>query len=360
MIINGEKAIVVTTTNFINRTFRNFKRAWRGIASSEYDAGKASTRPDLPERDAARLHRQMTSCLENAGGEVSARGRAAALGEVYLALDTNGRERFLSVLAKNFDIDKKLVNPIAKKLSETSSEEEWQKTKSEIQGALKPPWIKLLTQFNALPEGIKFLVDMRAELLTFAKTNKTLTALESDLKSLLSTWFDIDFLELRLITWDNAPAALLEKLIDYEAVHAIESWKDMKNRLDSDRRFFAYFHPRMPNEPLIFVEVALIDGIAENIADLLDEKAPVIENKDANTAIFYSISNAQQGLKGISFGNFLIKRVVAQLSSELPNLKIFSTLSPIPGFRTWYLRQNNNQSMPWEKTLMLEKEKDDD
>ena len=132
---------------------------------------------------------------------------------------------------------------------------------------------------------------------------------------------------------------LLEKLTEYEAVHAIRSWSDLKNRLREDRRCFAYFHPRMPDEPLIFVEVALVNGISNNIHDLLDENAPTVNADKADTAIFYSISNCQAGLAGVSFGNFLIKRVVRDLVSKLPNLKTFSTLSPIPGFVKW-LRKN--------------------
>ena len=151
----------------------------------------------------------------------------------------------------------------------------------------------------------------------------------------MTSWFDVDFLELRRITWDNASAALLEKLIAYEAVHAIDGWVDLKNRLDSDRRCFAYFHPRMPDEPLIFVEVALVHGLADNIHALLDETMPVLDPETVDTAIFYSISNAQKGLAGISFGNFLIKRVAESLSLEFKGLKKFATLSPIPGFMKW-------------------------
>jgi malonyl-CoA decarboxylase len=168
-----------------------------------------------------------------------------------------------------------------------------------------------------------------------ARKDATLAALDGDLRRLLSSWFDIGFLELRRITW-SAPATLLEKLINYEAVHEIRSWEDMKNRLDSDRRCFAFFHPRMPDEPLIFVEVALVSGMADNVAVLLDEAAPLVDPAhNANTAIFYSISNAQRGLAGISFGGFLIKRVADLLAGELPGLRIFATLSPIPGFRRW-------------------------
>jgi malonyl-CoA decarboxylase len=154
------------------------------------------------------------------------------------------------------------------------------------------------------------------------------------MRRLLAAWFDVGFLDLRRITWAS-PAQLLEKLIAYEAVHAIRSWEDLKNRLDSDRRCFAFFHPRMPDEPLIFVEVALVRSMADNIQALLDEAAERQDPGKADTAVFYSISNAQKGLAGISFGNFLIKRVVDELAHELPNLKTFATLSPIPGFRAW-------------------------
>jgi len=141
-------------------------------------------------------------------------------------------------------------------------------------------------------------------------------------------------LDMAEISW-NSPAALLEKLIQYEAVHEISSWNDLKNRLDSDRRCFAFFHNKMPDEPLIFIEVALVNGLADNVQTLLNEKSPVQDPEEADTAIFYSINNTQKGLAGISFGNFLIKWVVAELSSSLNNLKNFATLSPVPGFRKW-------------------------
>jgi malonyl-CoA decarboxylase len=180
-----------------------------------------------------------------------------------------------------------------------------------------------------------------------------LVALEGDLRGLLAAWFDVGFLELRRIDWQS-PAALLEKLIDYEAVHAIRSWRDMKNRLDSDRRCYAFFHPRMPGEPLIFVEVALVQGLSDSIQALLDEDAPVLDPHLADTAIFYSISNCQPGLAGISFGNFLIKRVVAELSAEFRNLRQFATLSPIPGFRRWLDAELPNQTLgPDEASALL-------
>ncbi|KAF0135948.1 MAG: malonyl-CoA decarboxylase, partial [Rhodospirillaceae bacterium] len=203
-----------------------------------------------------------------------------------------------------------------------------------LRQTLESPRVKLLTQFNALPEGVKFLVELRAEMMSMLHTEPLLATLEADLRALLVAWFDVGFLELIRITW-HSPAALLEKIIAYEAVHAIKSWDDLKNRLDSDRRLYAFLHPRMPDEPLIFVQVALLNGMADNVQAVLDEEAPVLDSGEADTAIFYSISNAQRGLDGISFGNFLIKRVVDSLSHEFPGLKTFATLSPIPGFRAW-------------------------
>ena len=183
-------------------------------------------------------------------------------------------------------------------------------------------------------EGIKFLTDLRADAYRLAKKDPVLAPLDGELRDLLASWFDIGILELRRITWES-PAAVLEKLIEYEAVHEIRSWADLKNRLDSDRRCFAFFHPRMRNEPLIFIEVALVQGMADNVQRLLDESAPHQDPRQADTAIFYSISNAQKGLAGVSFGGFLIKRVVDDLAHDFPNLKVFATLSPIPGFMAW-------------------------
>jgi len=321
--------------SFLERTLYNLKSGWQSIAGASYDASVASNRPDLPEGDQKRIHQQMLNCLEGKGGEVSARSRAAALGHVYLALDIIGKERFLKLLAKEFNVDHDSVNLALETLRSFKAVVGRDKLEQSLRNTLVAPRVKLLTQFNALPEGVKFLVDMRADLLPLIKKNHELKGLDNDLKDLLKSWFDVGFLELKQIKWDQSPAALLEKLIAYEAVHAIESWDDLKNRLDSDRRCFAYFHPRMPNEPLIFVEVALVNGIAGSVQALLDASAPVVDPNHADTAIFYSISNAQKGLAGISFGNFLIKGVVAELAKEFKNLKVFSTLSPIPGFRSW-------------------------
>jgi malonyl-CoA decarboxylase len=203
-----------------------------------------------------------------------------------------------------------------------------------LRRAFVSPRTRLLQRFSAFPEGMRFLVDMRAEWLPHLKSEKRLLALDAELENLFSTWFDVAFLELRRISWDS-PASLIEKLIKYEAVHAIKGWADVKNRLDSDRRCYGFFHPRLPDEPLIFVEVALGDELASGITPLLDESAAASDLGKATTAIFYSISNTQIGLRGVSFGDSLIKRVVETLRAEFPQLKTFATLSPIPGFRGW-------------------------
>jgi malonyl-CoA decarboxylase len=316
-----------------DRTLSNLRTAWRDISESARSAISGSLRPDLQGENPEHLRDQMRNCLEGRGGEVSARARAADLGRTYLALDAAGRERFLRILAESFDVDRGEIDVSCARLAQAAPAERW-KAERALRQALEPPRVRLLTQFNALPEGVKFLVDMRAELMRLSRDDAELGALEQDLKTLLAGWFDIGFLELRRIDWES-PASLLEKLTVYEAVHEIRGWTDLKNRLAADRRCFAFFHPRMPDEPLIFVEVALVNGMAGNIHTLLDESAPLGNPAEADTAIFYSISNCQKGLAGISFGNFLIKRVVDSLKAELSRLKTFATLSPIPGFGRW-------------------------
>ncbi|CAA7620659.1 Malonyl-CoA decarboxylase [Candidatus Terasakiella magnetica] len=311
------------------------KGLWREIAHSD-GAGQTSGRlaPDLPEADLALLRGQMRACLDARGGEVSARARAAALGRAYLSLSESGRVRFLNLLATEFAPDRAAVDKAVAGLAEAADETTRRRAEANLRAALEPPRLRLLTQFNALPEGVKFLVDLRAELMLLAKDHPALAGLEADLKGLLASWFDVGFLELQRVTW-RSPAAVLEKIMAYEAVHAIQGWTDLKNRLDSDRRLYAFFHPRMPDEPLIFVEVALVQGIADNVQDLLDPTAPLGDVDSADTAIFYSINNAQKGLTGISFGNFLIKKVVDDLTREFKQIKTFATLSPLPGFRRW-------------------------
>jgi malonyl-CoA decarboxylase len=320
-----------------DRTLTNLRSAWRDIALSARGVLTRGPRLELAADD-AQLRLQMLQCLDGRGGEVTARGRAAELGRTYLLLDGRGRERFWQILAGEFDVDHAAVDRCCAGVATAPGPVERDAAERALRAALEPPRITLMRQFNALPEGVKFLVDRRAELMDFGAQDPLLHGLEEELKRLLANWFDIGFLELKRITWES-PAALLEKLMVYEAVHEIRGWTDLKNRLDADRRCFAFFHPRMPDEPLIFVEVALVAGMAGNIHALLDETAPIGDPQAADTAIFYSISNCQRGLAGISLGDFLIKRVVDALAGELPRLKVFATLSPVPGFRGWLDRQ---------------------
>ncbi|MBM4266779.1 MAG: malonyl-CoA decarboxylase [Deltaproteobacteria bacterium] len=286
------------------------------------------------ENESAAWSRRIVECLEGPGGEVSARMRAAALAETYTGLDREARHRLLELLAERFGPAPQNVDAAIDRYRASNDDASRITAEAALREALTPPRRRLLTQFNAVEGGVKFLVDLRADLQPIASQSPHLASLDDDLKDLLVSWLDFGFLELARITW-SSPAALLEKLIAYEAVHEIRSWQDLHNRLDSDRRCYALFHPSMPSEPLAFVEVALCVGLARSIQPLLDESAPLDDPREADTAIFYSITSPQRGLRGISFGEFLIKRAVDALRRDLPRLEHYATLSPVPGFRVW-------------------------
>jgi len=318
------------------------RRGWSNIAEAARVHITGSVREDLPEKDQQRLAKQIDQCLEGTGGVVSQRARAADVGRTYLALNELGRRHFLELLAHEYGVHEYELALAIDNWQKRFPDGDWnlrQEAEAKLRKILISPRIRLLSQFNALPDGVKFLVDMRAELLPLARQDPALQFLENDLKQMLASWFDVGFLELKSITWD-APASLLEKLAQYEAVHAVRHWTDIKNRLAADRRCYAFFHHQMPAEPIIYVWVALVKGVADNVQALLDIRhREVQEPTEADTAIFYSISNAQVGLKGISFGDFLIKRVVNALATDFKNLKTFATLSPIPGFCRWLQQQ---------------------
>ncbi|MCA3310790.1 MAG: malonyl-CoA decarboxylase [Roseomonas sp.] len=323
---------IAIEAGLMNRAMQRVASFWRDLASVVQRSPQAPN--DFAE--------EFRECLQARGGEVSARNRAAALAVRYRGLDEAGKLDFLRALA-SFDSNAAAVTSAIEKLSAATDAALRAIALAGLRRALEPPRLKLLTAFAAIPDGVKFLVEMRAELLRLKDDEPPLQALETDLKGLLASWFDVGFLELRAIDW-KSPAALLEKLVQYEAVHRIRTWRDLRNRLDSDRRCYAFFHPRMPDEPLIFVEVALERGMAASVQKLLDEKAPLQDAGQADTAVFYSINNCQRGLDGISFGNFLIKRVVELLAAEFPKLKTFCTLSPMPGFRAWLDKSLTNKT----------------
>ncbi|MCU1464439.1 MAG: malonyl-CoA decarboxylase [Actinomycetia bacterium] len=286
--------------------------------------------PGLPERDADRL-REVISGLLQLHDTMSQRAEAAAVADAYIALSDDGRHNFLRLLARDFWTDARKVDDAVAALRFGQNR---RTDERRLRDVLVPPADRLLRLFSGLEGGVKFLVDLRADALRVGGDDVELTDLDRELRAQLATLFDVGLLELRRITWD-APAALLEKLIAYEAVHAINSWDDLKNRLDSDRRCYAFFHPAMPNEPLVFVEIALTVGLAKELAPLLDARAPDVDIERADTAVFYSISNCQPGLAGVNLGTALIKQVVEALRLDLPQLRRFVTLSPIPNFRTW-------------------------
>ncbi len=271
----------------------------------------------LSTREVARAQRWMRVLTDPDLTDAEALPLAQRLAEVYQRLDAHGRLDYQWAMAGELGVGD--GRPLAA-------------------GARMTHRMRLLRRFNLLERGLRFLVDLRADVLEAVPAQPGLAVLEDELQALLSSWFDVGLLEMRRLTWDS-PASLLEKLVRYEAVHAIASWMDLKNRLDADRRVYAFFHPRLADEPLIFVEVALGREMADSVSPLLDEAAPVEDPRRARTAIFYSISNTQRGLRGLAFGNFLLKRVIEDLRHEVPRLKTFATLSPIPGLRGWLAHQ---------------------
>jgi malonyl-CoA decarboxylase len=270
------------------------------------------------------LHDTMTQRVE-----------AAVVADAYLSLSDEGRRNFLVMLARDFWSDPKRVDDAMKELRLA---DERRSAERRLRDALSPPALQLIRLFTGLEGGVKFLVDLRADLLRLSAGDPDLTDLDRELKGHLVALFDVGILTLRRMTWD-APAAILEKLIEYEAVHAIGSWDELKHRLDSDRRCYAFFHPAMPNEPLVFVEIALTQNIATQLLPLLHTRAAELDIEHLDTAVFYSISNCQPGLAGVNLGTALIKQVVEALREDLPQLMRFVTLSPMPGFRRWLERE---------------------
>ena len=263
--------------------------------------------------------------------------RAKAVAQWYAQAAPNERRDMWLLMSEQFVADAQKTHAAQVQFAAAVGTPDEAVAEVRYRRATVSPRRRLLQRFSAFPEGIRFLVDLRAAMLPHLKADKRLAALDVEMEYMFSTWFDVGFLDLRRISWDS-PASLIEKLIKYEAVHDIKSWADVKNRLDSDRRCYGFFHPRLPDDPLIFVEVALLHETASCITPLLDESADAEDLNAATTAVFYSISNTQGGLRGVSFGDSLIKRVVDTLKGEFPKLKTFVTLSPIPGLRAWLAR----------------------
>ncbi|MBF9051895.1 decarboxylase [Roseobacter sp. HKCCD9010] len=273
----------------------------------------------------------LTADLIGATGEISGMNVARVILERFAASDDQEKLSFFRHLATGMAIEPAQVRAALDAYEAGQSKASYRAFTT----AAEPPRQELIRRLNQVPGATKELVAMRADLLRLSRGEASLEALDLDFRHLFSSWFNRGFLVLRPINWES-PAHILEKIIAYEAVHAIDSWEDLRRRVEPvDRRCFTFFHPAMPDEPLIFVEVALTTGIAGSVQAVLSGERDMLAAQDADTAVFYSISNCQAGLASISFGNSLIKQVAADLSTELAGLKTFVTLSPIPGLTAW-------------------------
>jgi len=279
-----------------------------------------------------KLHNNINKAVDSVmstSGEVSSLVFAEHLLNLIEDLDDNGLKKFLKDLLKNYDIDTKVLLKDVKNYSSNKNTENFEK----IRISSEPGWIELFRRLNSSSNGTYRLVKLRERIRSL--NDQELKTFDLRLLKLFKYWFNPSFLVLEKIDWET-PANILEKIIEYEAVHEINSWDDLRARLAPiDRQCFAFFHPLIPNDPLIFVEVALTTGIPKTIQKIINLDRQEIEIEDANTAIFYSISNCHNGLLGISFGNFLIKQVASNLKRELPDLNQFTTFSPLPGFTKW-------------------------
>jgi malonyl-CoA decarboxylase len=320
-------------TSRLERMVR-YVRRWR---ASTGGTDPLDVAPDLPDSDLRRLRRLVDDAIDARGGEVAARRTAQSIGATFSTLDTLGRHRFLAMLAADYGNDDTEVDRAMDAVFRSGDAGSRRRAEDELRRALRPRREQLLRRFAGLDGGPAFLVALREDLLGHLDQSSELAPVDDDMRRLLDGWFDVALLQLERLTWDS-PAALLEKLIDYEAVHAIESWNDLKGRLGASRRCYAFLQPANPGDPLIFVEVALTRVLSGSLTDVLDHEAARVDAATADTAIFYSISNCHQGLAGVTLGDFLIKSVAEQLATELPNLRQFATLSPLPGFRRWLVR----------------------
>jgi malonyl-CoA decarboxylase len=283
-------------------------------------------------RGGLKVRRLVVSCrkLLSERGEAAGVSLATSTLDLYRSLDKKDQARFFATLLAEFSPDPGAVLAAAKAYAAEPSAVNL----AQLSIAAEPPRQELLRRLNRAPGATATILRIRERLLELIDEQRELEAVDWDFRHLLSSWFNPGFLQISRVDW-HAPAYLLEQIIAHEAVHEIRGWSDLRRRLEADRRCFAFFHPALPDEPLIFVEVALLDRIADAVLPVLDAQSTSSDTTKATTAVFYSISNCQPGLRGVSLGNFLIKNVVAVLSREFPRLKVFCTLSPVPGFVAW-------------------------
>lgn len=316
-------------------SLQHYVERWRGQAASAWDSLRRLIRgkPDRVERPAQHLG-ALADALLGESGEYASSALARETLSAYQGLGEQGRREFFDALARDYSPSTETVASAAGAYQADPSADNLIR----LQESVESPRQELFRRLNMAPGGTAALVGMRGRLLKTLEENPHWRIIDSDLAHLLRSWFNRGFLRLERIDWRTS-AAVLEKLMQYEAVHAIDGWRDLHRRLEADRRCFAFFHPQLADEPIIFIEVALTQGMAASVQPLLNVESPVASPADCDCAMFYSITNCQQGLRGISFGNFLIKQVAEELQREFPQLRRFATLSPIPGFRRWLDRK---------------------
>jgi malonyl-CoA decarboxylase len=301
-----------------DRGRRALNQAW-----AQFDHG--------PPPQSAQALLDLCEALLSRRGEASGVALAKMMLNGYRALPDSERFMFLNGVQSGFGPDERELRLVVEAYATSPKAD----TLRALQAVVEPRRQELIRRLNQAPGGTEQLVAMRRDLLRLAASSKQCSDLDADFVHLFSSWFNRGFLVMRQINWDT-PARILEKIIRYEAVHAIRDWDDLRDRIEpEDRRLFAFFHPRLVDEPLIFVEVALTRDVPHAIAPLLARNRSVMAAAEARTAVFYSISNCQDGLRGISFGHFLIKQVAEELQRELPDLEQFVTLSPVPHFARW-------------------------
>ncbi|HEV8414636.1 MAG TPA: malonyl-CoA decarboxylase [Bryobacteraceae bacterium] len=285
--------------------------------------------PRTPSR-AARKAILLCRNLLSERGEVSGTLLAGEALTAYQALDETSRAAFFDLLVQEFSPDPEKIA----RAGDAYRDEPSPANLARLQAAVESPRQELFRRLNLAAGGTRILVELRAGLLRKLDQNPHWEPVVDDLERLLIAWFNRGFLQLRRIDWRTS-ALVLEKLIRYEAVHQIQGWEDLRRRLEADRRCYAFFHPALPDEPIIFIEVALTHGMADKVQPLLDPDSPVLPPEAAECAMFYSITNCQEGLRGVPFGSFLIKQVVEDVGREVPRIRKFATVSPVPGFREW-------------------------
>jgi malonyl-CoA decarboxylase len=301
------------------------------LLNSVAEQGRSLIPWSLRSADAEQDIRALSRALVSGRGEASGVALARQILACYVGLSPEQRRSYFRFLADEFSPDVAEVEDAAATWLSTRNPADL----ARLQAATESPRQEFFRRLNLAPGGTAAIVALRHDLLRIAKGDAALAAVDADLKHLLASWFNRGFLVLKRIDWQT-PAAILEKIIAYEAVHEIRGWDDLRRRLEpADRRCFAFFHPALVDDPLIFVEVALMGDVPEAIGEVLGEPNKPGAASAPTTAVFYSISNCQEGLKGISFGNFLIKQVAEDLSREMPSLKTFVTLSPVPHFARW-------------------------